>query len=225
MVVTPPVIVFDVNETLSDMSVMKEYFTQAGVPAELAPLWFATVLREGFALAAAGGTARFADIGVEILHGLLAATGLRDPKGVAARLTASVADLPVHPDIPEGIRGLRSAGHRLVTLSNGSAEVAQRLTEAAGIKGEFDRFLSVEDAPAWKPHHGAYRYAAQQCQTPQEQMLLVAVHPWDIHGAARAGMRTAWINRTAATYPSYYASPDLTVAALTDLAPALTGLS
>jgi len=30
---------------------------------------------------------------------------------------------------------------------------------------------------------------------PAEQMLLVTVHPWDIHGAARAGLSTAWINR------------------------------
>jgi 2-haloacid dehalogenase len=52
-------------------------------------------------------------------------------------------------------------------------------------------------------------------------MLLVAVHPWDIHGAARAGLRTAWLNRTGTKYPSYYARPDLTVTALTDLAPAL----
>jgi hypothetical protein len=31
-----------------------------------------------------------------------------------------------------------------------------------------------------------------------ELMLLVAVHPWDIHGAAQAGMGTAWVNRTGA---------------------------
>jgi 2-haloacid dehalogenase len=52
-------------------------------------------------------------------------------------------------------------------------------------------------------------------------MLLVAVHPWDIHGAARAGLRTAWINRTGARYPSYFRAPDITVAALTELPPAL----
>ena len=40
-------------------------------------------------------------------------------------------------------------------------------------------------------------------------MLLVAVHPWDIHGAHQAGMRTGWIIRQPAPYPGYFAAPDL----------------
>jgi 2-haloacid dehalogenase len=52
-------------------------------------------------------------------------------------------------------------------------------------------------------------------------MLLVAVHPWDIHGAAQAGLATAWINRTGSTYPAYFAAPDYTVASLEKLPEAL----
>jgi 2-haloacid dehalogenase len=48
------VIVFDVNETLSDMSPLGERFSEVGAPAELARLWFSTLLRDGFALAASG---------------------------------------------------------------------------------------------------------------------------------------------------------------------------
>lgn len=191
MAVKPTVIVFDVNETLSNMSPMGERFAEAGAPAELAKLWFATLLRDGFALAATGDAARFADIGEEILEDLLRTADVSDPKGTAGRLASSLADLPLHPDVPEGIRALRAAGHRLVTLTNGSAQTAERLFDAAGIRGEFERLLSVEDAPAWKPHPASYRYAAQQCGTREEEMLLVAVHAWDIHGAARAGLRTA----------------------------------
>ncbi len=55
----PSVIVFDVNETLSDMSPMGERFAEVGVPAQLAKLWFATLLRDGFALTAAGGNGAF----------------------------------------------------------------------------------------------------------------------------------------------------------------------
>jgi len=45
----PEVVVFDVNETLSDMSPIAERFTDIGAPAHLAKLWFATLLRDGFA--------------------------------------------------------------------------------------------------------------------------------------------------------------------------------
>ena len=218
MAEAPEVIVFDVNETLSDMSPMGGRFAEAGAPEHLAKLWFATLLREGFALSAAGDAAPFGQIGAEALTGLLEGAGLADPAGTARRLACSVADLPLHPDVPEGIHALRAAGLRLVTLTNGSAQVAEKLFGAAGIRDEFEALLSVEDAPAWKPHPSSYRYAAQRCGAREEDMMLVAVHPWDIHGAARAGLRTAWVNRTGAAYPSYLARPELTVASLTHLA-------
>ncbi|WP_430298074.1 haloacid dehalogenase type II [Sinomonas sp. B1-1] len=218
MAEAPEVIVFDVNETLSDMSPMGTRFAEAGAPEHLAKLWFATLLRDGFALAAAGDAAPFGQVGAEALTGLLEGAGVPDPEGTAGRLAASVADLPLHPDVPDGVRALRAAGRRLVTLTNGSAQVAEKLFGTAGIRDQFEALLSVEDAPAWKPHPSSYRYAAQQCRTRAEGMLLVAVHPWDIHGAARAGLRTAWVNRTGGTYPSYLAHPELTVASLTHLA-------
>lgn len=126
-------------------------------------------------------------------------------------------DLDVHPDVVDGIRGLRSARLRLVTLTNGSTAVSDRLLVKAGIRPEFEELISVESAGVWKPASGSYRHATEVCGVPLEQMLLVAVHPWDIDGAARAGMRTAWINRTGAQYPPYFTTPDLTLSALTQL--------
>ncbi|WP_434620449.1 hypothetical protein [Arthrobacter sp. A5] len=49
------VIAFDVNETLSDMSPIGVCFGEVGAPEYLAKAWFASLLRDGFALAAAGG--------------------------------------------------------------------------------------------------------------------------------------------------------------------------
>jgi 2-haloacid dehalogenase len=49
-------------------------------------------------------------------------------------------------------------------------------------------------------------------------MLLIAVHPWDIGGAARAGMSTAWINRTGTPYPEVFTPPSLTGASLVEIA-------
>jgi 2-haloacid dehalogenase len=46
---------------------------------------------------------------------------------------------------------------------------------------------------------------------------MVAVHPWDIDGAARAGLRTAWLDRTGAGYPAHLTPPDRTVATVAEL--------
>ncbi|MDP9695319.1 UNVERIFIED_ORG: 2-haloacid dehalogenase [Arthrobacter globiformis] len=218
----PSVVVFDVNETLSDMSPLAERFAETGAPASLAKLWFATLLRDGFALTAAGDNTAFAEIGGEALGGLLAGLDLNMATDAAVdHIMQGMAGLGLHPDVPEGVSALKAAGYRLVTLTNGSTSVAEKLFTAAGIRDSFDRLLSVEDAPAWKPARAAYDHAASACGTDPEQMLLVAVHPWDIHGAARAGLGTAWINRSGVPYPAYFSTPDYTVASLPDLAAAL----
>lgn len=221
----PSVIVFDVNETLSDMSPMGERFAEVGAPAQLAKLWFASLLRDGFALTAAGGNGAFAEIGAEVLRGLLATADVgMDLDHAVEHVMAGMAGLGLHPDVPEGVRTLRAAGYRLVTLSNGSTQVAEKLLTPAEIRDQFERLLSVEDAPGWKPAATAYHYASEACGVEPGKMLLVAVHPWDIHGAARAGLGTAWINRTGAHYPNYFVAPDYTVASLAELPEALGAL-
>ena len=214
----PLVIVFDVNETLSDMAPLGEAFAQVGAPRALAKLWFATLLRDGFALAASGEKESFATIGADALRTMLGAEGISGNLDTAVeRIMAALQNLSLHPDVPDGIRTLAAAGHRLVTLTNGAAANTDKLLVAGGVRDKFEQLLSVEDAPAWKPAKAAYEYAATAAGAAPSGMLLVAVHPWDIHGAAKAGLRTAWINRTGARYPSYFRSPDITIPGLTGL--------
>ncbi len=87
----------------------------------------------------------------------------------------------------------------------------------------FERLLSVTDAPAWKPAAAAYRYAMEVCGAEAAESMLVAVHPWDIHGAHRAGLTTGFINRTSFRYPRFFARPDIETANLVELAHALEG--
>ena len=126
--------------------------------------------------------------------------------------------LPVHADVPDGIRALGGLGIQLVTLSNGSAAVAEALFDRAGIREHFGRLLTVEDAGRWKPAPEAYAYALEECGVDPEDAMLVAVHPWDIDGASRAGLATVWVNRTSGPFPDYFRAPDLMAVSLTDLA-------
>ena len=155
---TPPsVIVFDVNETLSDMSPLQTRFGDVGAPEYLARVWFAALLRDGFALAAAGGSAKFALIAADVLRDVLRDVALtRSLDYAVTHVMDGFAGLNLHVDIAEGIRALRDAGFRLVTLSNGSAHVAETLLTRAEIRTDFDVLLTVEDAPAWKPVRSAY---------------------------------------------------------------------
>ncbi len=83
------------------------------------------------------------------------------------------ADLALHPDIVGGVRDLSAAGFRLVTLSNGSTQVAGKLLGDAGIQETFEALLSVEDGPAWKPVPAAYTHIARACGVEPGQMMLL----------------------------------------------------
>lgn len=219
----PSVVVFDVNETLSDMSPMGRRFADLGAPHHLAQLWFAGLLRDGFALTAAGASRPFAEIGAASLRTVLHGLDLdRDLDDAVEHVMTGFSQLRVHADVIEGVHALRRSGRRLVTLTNGATQVAERLLGEAGLRADFERLLSVQDAAAWKPARSAYEYAAHSCGTELAEMLLVAVHPWDIDGAARAGMTTAWINRTGAPYPDYFTPPTVSVSALPELAERLS---
>ncbi|MGV8965826.1 MAG: haloacid dehalogenase type II [Cellulomonas sp.] len=218
-VALPTVIVFDVNETLSNMSPMADRFVDVGAPAHLAATWFATLLRDGFALTAAGSMAPFAQLGTGVLRASLQGRPLnRTVDDAITHIMGGFAELDVHPDIRDGLPALSALGTRLVTLSNGARVVAEQLFARAGVSDQFERLLSVEDAGVWKPAPGAYAYAAAQCGTAPAEMMLVAVHPWDIDGADRAGLRTVWINRTGAKYPDYFRAPTLEATSLGHLA-------
>lgn len=221
MTETPRTIVFDVNETLSDMSPLAEAFDAEGLPSLAARVWFAGILRDGFALTATNDNPGFADIAMDSLERLCADTlGAGDHSPAVVNIMGALTSLSVHDDVVPGIEAL---SHRaeLVTLSNGATSVADALFERAGIRGHFARLLSVTDAARWKPAAEAYEYAAAELNQEPRELLLVAVHPWDIHGAHRAGLRTAWINRTGTAYPAYFDAPDLEAGSLPELAGAI----
>ncbi len=217
------VVVFDVNETLSDMSPMADRFADLGVPGSMAKQWFAALLRDGFALTAAGASEKFSVVGEGVLRTLLAPEELdRDLDGAVQHVMSGFTALPVHPDVPDGVRALRDLGLRLVTLTNGSTAVGEQLFAQAGLRDAFEALLSVEDAGAWKPDPASYAYAARTCRVEAAEMLLVAVHPWDIDGASRAGLSTAWVSRSGTDYPGHFRPPSHTVRALPELAALLT---
>ncbi len=116
----------------------------------------------------------------------------------------------LHPDVPAGLRALSERGLRVVTLTNGSLSQSEALLERAGAAELVEQRLSVDDAGRWKPHPDAYAYAASRCGVPLDRCAMVAVHPWDLMGAATAGMTTAWVDRKATPWPEAFPAPDVT---------------
>lgn len=221
--VRPKVLVFDVNGTLSDLDPMRARFEQVGLPGHLMQAWFDRVLRDGFALSASGRFGKFADLAEDGLRALLSDAGGAGGGGTdeaVRHVLAGFDTLDVHPDVPAGVHALRACGYRLLTMTNGSIALTDRLLDRAGLRDCFDAVLDVAGARCWKPCPGAYRWAVQQADVSPAQAMLVAVHPWDVHGAVQAGLTGAWLRRgaSAAAYPRAFNPPTLTATDLVELA-------
>ncbi len=214
----PSLIIFDVNETLSDMSPLQQRFADVGMPSAAAGTWFAGLLRDGFALTVTHANPAFADLAAESLRGLLRDRDEDQVEADVQHVMSGFTSLAVHPDVVQGVHALRDLDLRLVTLSNGAPSVAEDLLKRSGIGDCFTNLLSVSDAPAWKPARSAYEHALRSCAVESVEAMLVAVHPWDIHGAHEAGLQTGWINRDDRRYPSFFAQPDVTARSVADLA-------
>lgn len=213
-----PVVLFDVNGTLSDLGRMTQHFEEVGAPPQLFGLWFASVLRDGFALTAAGSNPAFTEVAEGALRSVLADQVLnRDLDDAVAHVLEALQQLPVHHDVPEGVRAIADAGFEVAALTNGATVTAEALLERAGVRDHFGAVLSVTDAPRWKPAPESYAHAMQALGKRPEELVLVAAHPWDIHGAAQAGLRTVWVNRSGSPYPAAMTPSDDHVASLTEL--------
>ncbi|GAA3673646.1 haloacid dehalogenase type II [Nonomuraea antimicrobica] len=208
----PQVVIFDVNETLTDMEPLRARFEEVGLSGEQMTTWFASVLRDGFALTVSGGFAEFARIAADVLR------GLRLDDAAVAYVLSGFAGLGVHPDVPEGMRALRAAGIRLFTMTNGAAAMTRGILDRAGLLDLVEATLDVSGPRAWKPARAAYEYAVGQAGVSPGVAALVAVHPWDVDGAQRAGLTGAYLDRDGGAYPSVMSAPHVSAPDLRALA-------
>lgn len=199
-------IVLDVNETLFSLDALHPAFADIGLGADLVPLWFARTLRDGFALCASGDYRSFPEVAVSALIGL-------DPQRLTADdasiVLTAFSQLRAHPDVAEGLSLLAEAEIPMCTLSQGNADNVRRLFSGAGLSDYVTEHYSVDAVRRWKPASQPYHYACEKLGLPPSEVTMVAVHSWDLHGARRAGMPTAWISRLEGTRPSVFDEADI----------------
>lgn len=208
----PRVIAFDVIETLFPLEPVRERLVDAGQPGHVLELFFSRLLRDGFALAAAGGYRPFGEVAAGALR---SATGGALGDEASGAVLAGFGELDPHPDVVPAVRLARDAGVRLVTLTNGSAENTLRLLRRAGLDEDVEQVLSVDDVRRWKPAPEIYHHAVRSSGVGPDRLALVAAHAWDTHGAHRAGLTTGWVARRDgrfghhAPFPDHFAAPDV----------------
>jgi 2-haloacid dehalogenase len=190
-------LVFDVFGTLVDWrSGVAEAFRACGLsgdPEELADAWRArygpiiTEVNEG-----SRPWGNFDELHLATLDDLLAERGVDLTVEARHRLVGAWHRLEPWPDVRAGLEALR--GQRVTAaLSNGHLALLIDLVRHSDLR--FDCLLSADMAHAYKPALEVYQTAARLIGVLPADLMLVAAHPWDLKGARRAGLRTAFIDR------------------------------
>lgn len=216
----PKVIFFDVNETLLDLNAMRKSVTGAlGGRDDLMSLWFSTMLHHSLVDNATERFHTFGEIGVASLLMVAKANNIELSEAAARQaIVTPLRSLPPHPDVKAGLKQLKQAGYRLISLTNSSNQGVRTQFENAGMLDLFDDRYSVEDISHYKPDLRTYRWALEKAGVEAGEALLVAAHGWDIAGAKAAGLQAAFIQRQGKVLYPLAIAPDYKVKTLTELA-------
>jgi 2-haloacid dehalogenase len=220
------VLAFDLYGTLVDpIAIAGELGRLLGEPVglEAARLWRAKQLEYSFRLTAMGHYEDFRWVTSRALDFALASLGARLPTGRAGRLAELYDQLQPFPDAVPALRALTGLGYELAVFSNGTPAMIGNCLASSGLDGFFGERISVDEVRVFKPSPVAYRHAAGRLSCPAGRVRLVTSNAFDCVGASAAGMRTAWVNRSAAPFDTIGRPPDVTVAALDRLPAALAG--
>lgn len=190
------VIFFDVNETLLDLTTLKESVAQAlDGKKELVSLWFTTLLQYSLVATVGEQFQDFSEIGAATLRMVAKNQNINLTEEKARQVLKPMLSLPAHPDVAPALARLKQGGFRLVTLTNSSNKAVEAQMTHSGLKQYFEKLWSVEDISLYKPHRKVYQWASEKMDIKPEESLLVAAHGWDVAGAHWAGWQTAFISR------------------------------
>lgn len=134
----PKALAFDVVETLFSLEALRPRLTSAGLAGHL-ETWFASFLRDAFALEISGEYKPFRDIASANLSVLLDKELGRADRQAVDHVLGGFAELDAHEDVAPAMSALREAGIEVATLTNGCAKVTSALLERAACVTSSDR--------------------------------------------------------------------------------------
>jgi len=193
------VLAFDAYGTLFDVfsvtSLCEELFPGYGSP--LAQLWRTKQLQYSLLRSLMGRYEDFWRITADSL--LFAANSLKIDLTPSKReqLMDAYLKLASFPDVKPGLEALQTQGVRLVILSNGAPTMLAAAAKHAGILPFLEEILSADDVQVFKPDPRVYRLVCDRLQVPAAAVGFVSSNPWDVSGAASAGLTAFWIRRGA----------------------------
>lgn len=213
-----PVLVFDVNETLLDMTPLKKAINTLLNEEQGFRIWFGMLLHYSTVSNNIDEYHDFTTIAATTLK--MAATSMdKKVTNEAIKETLSIIkSLQTYPDVIKGLQLLKENDFRLITLTNSPDSALKAQLQNSNLTHYFEQALSIDTIEKYKPAIETYLWAAKKMEVKPQEMLMIAAHGWDIAGASHAGLNTAFIARegqsiyTLSKEPGYVANDILAIA-------------
>ena len=192
---TKLVILFDVNETLLDMTPLKSKINVLLDDKQGFRIWFGMLLHYSLVDNCTNQYHNFTTIAKATLQ--MAGKSLnKELSEEELKATLSVIkELKTYPDVEEGLNLLQQNGFRLATLTNTpESTLIEQLTNSKLVH-YFEQTLSIDSIKKYKPAPETYHWAAKQLNVKVENVIMVAAHGWDVTGAMLAGLKTGFVAR------------------------------
>jgi 2-haloacid dehalogenase len=210
-------VLFDLNGTLLDPSVIAEPFGGSDEDRRLVSEAFQAALLLTMADTLSGGPYR-------PLTDYLRATlerGLRARERDTGALEAAMERarrMDPFPEADTALALLADAGLRLGVLTNSTSKAAEAALTSAGLRERFEVVIGSEEVRTFKPDPRVYGHAIARLACEPAEIVLVAGHVWDVTGAMRAGLRGAWVARSERWLVPFGTAPDIKGRDLEDVA-------
>src|SRR5512137_2543697 len=114
----PRILVFDVNETLLDLSALEPHFQRVFGDKTMLREWFNQVIQYAEALTLADNYRNFGEVARAALEMTTAAQRVKLSSEDAQLIIGGIRNLPAHSEVSESLNQLKSAGFRMVVLPN-----------------------------------------------------------------------------------------------------------
>lgn len=216
-------VLFDLNGTLLDpRAIASALPVPDGEPVVLASLHDAVV--QGMVDTLSGEYRPFpAYIHAALQRQMHIAGTELDPESLEAVVTR-MAHMPPFVDSASALALLRDLGLHVGVLTNSAKAPAVDALKAADLAAHVERVIASDAVRAYKPATRVYATAVEQLGVRAAEIVMVSAHWWDVTGAKRAGLRTAWVSATEQMLMPDIPAPDTQAPSLLAAAHAITNL-
>lgn len=212
---------FDINETLLNLSLLKKNFDKHFDDKYVLKYWFTKLLHSSTVVGSMNAYNNFAELSEAALESLFYESGKALTKAIKSEILGSFRSLPAYKDVSKALQLLRDNGIKTIAVSNSSSTMITEQLSNAGIIDLFDSYYSVDSVKKYKPFNDIYQYVANNEGLAVDQIAMVACHDWDLFGAKKVGLTTAYIKRKKELFNPYYPDADISNSNLLALAQAL----